>query len=1053
MVKRITALIAFLLIITGAYAQRNVTGKVTDANGEALAGATIQVKGTTKGSIADINGKFQISIDPTDKVLVVSYIGYLNQEVAIGDGNVYNVVLNEDLTSLNEVVVVGYGTQKKSLVTGSISKVDAEQLTINKPTRVEQALQGKTAGVVIQQQSGAPGGGFTVRVRGVGSNSSTDPLYIVDGVKTGGIDYLSPNDIESVEVLKDAASAAIYGAEGANGVVLITTKTGKGNGKGNSEITYNYYRGVQSVAHIAPVLNAKEYVSYMREAYTNDYTAGGPYGAVLSGDKLKKKVDASFPYSPDTIGSGTNWANEIFKTAPIEEHNIQFSGNTEKGWYNISSSYYNQDGIVGGSKSNYERYTFRINADHEVKPWFKVGTRMGYTHKKKHNLSENTEYGGVVSDALQLDPLTPVFFADTNALKAIVKKPENRALALHDENGNYYGISKLVSNEVRNPVAQVANTHDVYSEDKIVGSIFAELKPIENLTLHSQVGLDLAYGTNESWTPTSYYNLNTITTMSSMNQGINRYNKVSFENYASYDFTIADDHAFSVMAGFSSENYHHNYLGGTRYKMLQENEDFNVLSSALIDSTQAASGNKDQTRMASTFGRIGYNFKEKYMFQAQIRRDGTSRLKTGYNYGIFPSFSAGWVITKEDFWPVEQINNLKLRASWGQNGSLQGLNGNFQYVSTISYNAGYSDASGSVLNGAYPAYISNAKLRWETSQQTDIGIDLGLFNNQITATLDYYDKRTIDQLGQDATVPDYSGNTAPYVNSGEVSNKGLEMELGYRKSSGEFHYGVTMNAARLKNEVVSYGKNLFIKDVNFGTSGNCKGYTAGYPAWFIYGYKTAGIFQNQSEVDAYVNDKGEKYQTSAVPGDVKFVDVNKDGKINDDDKTMIGNPYPKWTYGLSFDCDYKGFDFNMFWQGVEGNDILNATYRADLKNTNKPAAFWTERWTGEGTSNKYPRASYTNKNENYKISDLFVEDGSYLRLKSVTLGYTIPQRLTQKLLINKFRVYVSGQNLITFTKYTGTDPEVGGTGASSIGIDKGLYPQARVMMAGVNITF
>jgi TonB-linked SusC/RagA family outer membrane protein len=1065
MIKRLTLLLGFLVVCMGAFAQsRTITGKVTDANGEPLPGATVLWKSTKIGTVTDLNGAYQIKVEGNDAVLQVSYVGYTQKEISVGSASTADVVLEEDMTTLTEVVVVGYGTQKKSLVTGSISKVDAEQLTLNKPSTVNQALQGKTAGVVVQQTSGAPGGGFTVRVRGVGSNAGTDPLYIVDGVRTGGIDYLSPTDIESIEVLKDAASAAIYGAEGANGVVLITTKSGKNLAKGDGEITYSYYRGVQSAVNLPKVLNAHDYVSYLREALATEYTAGGTYGKATPEANLQKKINGIVPFSPDTIGNGTNWADEVFKTAPVEEHNLQFSGNSEKGWYNISTSIFNQDGIVGGSKSNFKRYTFRVNADQNVKEWFKVGTRVGYTHKQKNSLSENNEFGGVVADVLQLDPLTPVFFNDTNELKQVVKSAANRALALKDDQGRYYGISRMVANEVRNPLAQINNTHDKYTEDKLVGSAFAEFTPIKDLTIRSQVGFDMAYGTNESWTPTSYYNLSTITPMSSMYQGDNRWTKISFENYATYTKTFGK-HNVSGMIGISNEDYSHSFMGGTRYKMLLENDDFNILSSALIDSTQVANGNKDHSRLASTFGRLSYNYDEKYMIQGQLRQDGSSRLGKGNKFHSFPSVSLGWVVSREAFWNVPFINMLKARASWGQNGSISSLRGNFGYVSLIGYGAGYADGTGSVLNGALPDGLSNPDYVWETSQQTDFGIDLGMLDNRITFTADYFDKRTIDQLVQDATVADYVGNTAPMVNSGEVSNKGVEFEISYRETKGEFKYNVSFNGSYLKNNVESFGKDQSITDVNFGTAGACKKYEQGQPAWYLYGYKTDGIFQNATQIANYKNEKGELLQPNAIPGDIIFKDVAgidasgkrvmiPDGKIDETDKTNIGNPFPEMTMGLSVGCDYKGFDFNMFWQAVTGNDIINATYRADLKNINKPEYFYSERWTGEGSTNTAPRASYQDKNSNFRISDFFVEDGSYLRLKNVTLGYTLPNSLTSKVLIKKLRIYVSGQNLLTFTKYRGMDPEVGGTtGASGIGVDKGLYPQSKVIMGGVSITF
>lgn len=1080
---------AFLLLLLFCMVQlnaqeRSVTGKITGEDGIGLPGATVQIKGTSRGLISDLDGNYAIKVPATQNTLVFSYIGFMTKEVEIENNTVINVVLVEDVQRLDQVLVVGYGVQKKSLVTGAISKLDEKEITSVKVARIDQALQGKTSGVYVAQTSGSPGSPMSIKIRGNSSNGKNDPLFIVDGIKTTGIDFLSPSDIESIEVLKDAASAAIYGSEGGNGVVIISTKKAK---KGASEINYNYYHGIQTVSNYVEMMNGTDYIDYEFQAFVLE----------SGGDPESPRVTAKLPYYDawHAANANTNWMEQILSPAPVDEHNISFASSSEKGQMYLSATHYSQDGIIGGDKNNFTRYTFNLNADTDLRDWLKVGSRVTYSRSKKNNLNESNEFGGIISNAMFFDPTVPVYYNDLSELPSNLQPNPNdagatqrfNALVKNDE-GQYYHLSDKTVGEANNPLAQIHNTHNTTTIDKMLGDVHAQLQLGDHLRFNAKLSLDYSLTYNNIFTPKYYYNeeqnrSNDTTDVTLRNTFVRQY-KYAYENYATYNNSFGD-HSIEVLAGFSYENYMPYYLDVTSYNVPHNNVKFaylyNTLNQLPGNIPQISGGlgtinvndpagaqiiNNYAEIQNSYFGRLVYNYKEKYMAQANVRRDGSSMFAPQQRFGVFPSFSLGWNISREDFFAnnIPFINSMKIRYSWGQNGNKQVLSP-FQYTSLIvTSNIYYPDVNNNLSSGAVPDNPGNPLLHWETSQQSNLGIEMLLLNNKLGVNIDLFDKRTKDQLSMNALVPLYLGfNNIPFVNSGEVQNKGLELDLSFRDSDHAFKYAVSMNASYLKNEVLSYGtEGTFMDGIRIGINDAVTRYEAGYPVYYFRGYNALGIFQNQDEINAYLNEAGKPIMGNAIPGDVKYEDLNGDGVITGSDAlSYLGKPMPDWTFGANFSFEYKGFDFSAFLQGVTGNQLFFAVMRTDRLMFNKPAYYYNERWTGEGTSNTIPRASaalgrYGNSTGNFNWSNINVFDGDYLRLKSLTLGYTLPSQLTGKIGISKLRLYVAATNLFTLTKYPGTDPEIGQVVASdpsTYGVDRGLYPASRVLTTGINVTF
>lgn len=1012
--KIIVLLVCFFIASSQILYGQTISGTVSDANTlEPLIGVNIILDGTSTGTTTDMDGRFTLNVPSLDGVLIFRYIGYITQEVQIAGRTNINVRLAEQIISGQELVVVAYGLQQRSLVTGAISRIEARQIEQSASLRVEQALQGRTAGVIVMQNSGQPGSSATVRIRGIGTTGNADPLYIVDGMPVVNIDFLSPNDIASIEVLKDASATAIYGARGANGVVMVTTKSGR---TGPIRVSYSGYTGFQNPWKQVDLLNAPEYMMIMNESYAND--------------------DRVIPF-PDIdertalIGSGTNWQDEIFFfNAPVSNHSISLSGGSENSSYSTSFSMRQQDGIVAQGKSNYERYTFRLNSDHRAGR-LTYGSRLNYSSKTTRGINPNEEFGGILSRAVNIDPVTPVF----------------------DDEGNF-AQSPYASQEVVNPVAAIDIINGQFNEDRVVGGVFGQFAITDKISVRSSFDIDMTYGRNRSFIPE--YNLggNIINATTIAFQEQFRLFTWQTSHVLRYDDRIGN-HQFSVLGGFELLDRRNEFLGGTRASLSMPSFEFAWLSTGTDFDSMTNYGGSGVESIASYFTRLNYNYRERYMFEGVFRLDGSSKFGPANRWATFPAFSAGWVISNEDFMSdYDFISLLKLRGGWGQNGSDN--IGQFNYTPLITTHAGYAfGMTPSMVTGAYPVRIANTSLRWETSEQFNVGIETAFLDYKYYFNFDYYIKDT-NGLLLSAPIPQFIGNAAPVINGGSVRNTGFEIETGFRIIRGNWNYDLGITGTYNKNEVTAINNEegrLFGANVSTSMN-NVAMAQVGFPIAFFWGFQTAGIFQNMDEVLNYVNEDGELIQPNARPGDLIFVDTNGDGIINDEDRVMIGNPYPDFTLGLNFNLGWKNFDLNMFWYGAFGQDIFTGgTRRHDLNMPNWNRSV-LDRWTEENPSTSHPRVTINDPNGNFsRPSDFFIEDGSYIRLRNIALGYTLPNNLVNMIGARRLRFYVAAQNLITITKYSGFDPEIGSNWALDVGIDRNIYPQARTYTFGLNLDF
>ena len=1038
---------------------------VSGTDNEPLPGVNVVMKGnTTLGTITDIDGNFILSV-PKDATLSISYIGFKSQDVAVNGKNELKIILVEDSEALDEVVVVGYGVQKKSVVTASIAKVSSEDLMNKTPVRMDNALKGLAAGVDVTSASGQPGDAPRVRIRGIGTINNSNPLYIVDGMPIeGGLDFVNPNDIESIEVLKDAASGAIYGARAANGVILVTTKKGK---EGKASINYNFSYGWQSAWKHRDVTSATDYAILQNEKYINGGQApiyADPYNLTdANGNAI--------------TGFGTDWQELVFNdNAPVINHDISISGASEKVNYYLSLGYFSQEGIVGGNhgQSNYDRLTLRSNTSYNLIDASKersflnkldLNINLSYMRTHSTGVATNSEWGSILGSALYLSPiLTPTLKGQ--AAEDMINYYKDYELP-RDENGDPYTVPGYGGSygEINNPLAMMTLNPTKNWSHKFVPKFSFDLQLWDNLKYHFSYSADMSFWGNEGATTTKYYlsgNNNASHTSASAFKAQNVTWQI--ENTLTYDKTI-DKHSFGIVLGQSALKYKGDQLGGDRWNLVNPNKPSIDYATGDISYSTDANGNVTATpefgvyggpytqhTMSSMFARLSYNYDERYMFQATVRRDGSSRFGPNNKYGIFPSFSAGWNITNEAFMENTRdwLSNLKLRFSWGKNGNDNIADFGYTSLTAMGNNVLFGKNAIKYF-GSKANRLQNPDLKWEESEQTDIGIDMGFFGNALTFSADYYIKRTNGMIIE-MPIPSYVGETKPLGNVGDMENSGVEFELGYKWNISDAKFAIKGNATYLKNTLKNLGNETGYMDLDgvHGYTGGGTRASNGEPFPYFFGYKTAGVFQNMEEVRNYVDKNGNMIMPNAVPGDTRFVDVNGDGQITADDRTKIGNGTPDWTFGLNLNADWKGFDFNIFFQGVAGSDVFDGTFRNDVSSGNYPS--WVlGRWTGEGTSNKYPRLAVGN-DTNWMVSDLYVCDGSYLRLKNITLGYTLPQQLTRKLTIERLRVYVQAENLVTWTKYWGFDPEISSS-ATSLGIDRGVYPQARTFTIGANISF
>ena len=1039
----------------------NVTikGVVSSAvDGEVLIGVNVIQKGTSNGTITNFDGEYVLTV-PAGSEIEFSYIGYLNHTVQVVAGkSEYSVSLREDTQSLDEVVVVGYGVQKKKLVTGATVQVSGDNIQKMSTTSAFTALQGQTPGVNITQSSGQPGEGFKVNIRGLGTIGKSEPLYVIDGVSGGDINNLNPADIESIDVLKDAASAAIYGARAANGVILVTTKQGKA---GKVSLSYDGYVGIQNVYKMPSLLNAREYMTIMDERRFNEGNSGYDWANLLPGYLYEGIQNGTW--------NGTNWLKEIRnKNAITQNHAINLMGGSDASKFSMGFSYTGQEGILGKpAASEWDRYTARINSEHvllkgEGYNIVTIGENLLYNYRERQGIAVGNIYWNDVHNMLVANPLLPVY----------------------DSNGNYYDQNDkekegwLYDGATANPIADMmysSRGQNISKSHSLRANAYIEIQPIRDLKFKSVFGYNASASSYRSYAQPHKLSTTTQRQYDEVTQNAGSGYDISWENTLSYSFNIKE-HAIDAMIGQSILKWGMGdeleamgkksiFVGDFNYAWLT-----NTKPTELSDVALRYGRPWDEGALASFFGRANYNYKETYMASFSLRADGSSNFARGNRWGYFPAVSAGWVITNEEF--MEPVQNwmdfFKIRASWGQNGNAD--IDNFQYLATIAFddaNAYYfGENKNSQTPGGYADILPNSDVTWETSEQLNIGFDSRFLNGRLGVVFDWYKKSTKDWLVRAPTLASY-GTGAPYINGGDVENKGVELAFSWNDRVGDFTYGVNLNFDHGKNEVtriIANSEGIIHGENNVLSQGTTEMYRAqvGFPISYFYGYKTEGVYQNQAQIDERIA-AGKGVLPNAQPGDLIFADIEKDGVIDEKDKTMIGNPHPDLTVGLGLNLGYKGFDLSLTARGVFGQQIAKS-YRsfADSPLQNYTTEIF-KRWHGEGTSNKYPRLT-SGSHTNYQyVSDIWIEDGDFVRLQNITLGYDF-KKLFPNMPLGQARLYVSAQNLFTITGYSGMDPEIGYGGDTDSrtsenhgrwarGIDLGFYPSARTYLVGVNLKF
>lgn len=996
----------FFFVCAGAQS-RDISGVVQDNSGFPIPGVNVLVKNTTKGAVTDFDGNFKITNVEIGSTISFSYVGYITKEIIFNDNSNLTIQLDEDVAKLDEVVVIGYGTQTKKEITGAVSVVGAETIEALKPTRIEQALQGQVAGVNISTNSGSPGAGSTISIRGVSTNGDSRPLILVDGNVIEDLSVVNPSDIESINVLKDA-TAGIYGVRAANGVILIKTKTGRKSMP--LSIEYNAYTGFQQTTRKIPVLNATEYGVLVNEAYA----AGG----------------STPPYSDlTTLGIGTDWQDKVFQNAPIQNHNIAFKGGGKKSTYSYSGSFLTQDGIVGGNKSNFTRFTNSLNYSLDFLENFKLTSGVILTRTNKLNLSENA-LGSVLFNALNMAP----------------------NLTVYDENGDFT-IAEGLGNEVINPIAQTSDTHNRGKVLRFSGNAGLSYNFLKHFTAQSNIQFNYSEVTSKIFSPIVNYGSGKVFNKdrSEVFEGLNFYRDYTFDAFIKYENNINDIHNINVLLGTSIFKTTGEFTGFRGFDIKENNVAYASIANASdVENINRALGRNPifDSRLLSYFTRLQYDFKGKYLFSAVLRRDGSTSFGPQNKFGFFPSGSVGWIASDEDFLKDNKVFDfLKFRASYGILGNDR--IGAFGFVSLLNGEGTYV-FNDNLVFGLAAGRVANPEIKWEKQKTLDVGVDMKFLNNKIDVTADYFKRRTEDLL----VSPEVSGiigssapgSSSPIVNAGVVENKGFEFAIGYSESFNEnLKFSVRYNITTIKNNVVSVSsEGGFLTGGSFGVGQDPPSrMEAGFPIGYFRGYKTNGVFQNQSEVEDYP-----VINSVVQAGDLRFVDINDDGVIDDDDKTDIGNPLPDATMGLNFSIDYKNFDFSAYAFASVGNEIVR-NYERNQNLTNRPAYF-LNRWTGEGSTNSDPRVS-TGANSNGLFSDYFVEDGSFVRLQNVQLGYTFPNKEESK--ISKFRIYISASNLFTLTEYRGYDPTASTGAPIGGGIDQGFYPSPKTFLMGVNLKF
>lgn len=989
--RMMVCLIGMLLPMCMFVQQITVQGVVKDQTGETVIGASVMEKGTTNGTITGIDGDFSLNMSPNG-TLVVSFVGYKTQEVQVKGQKQLQVVLSEDAEMLDEVVVIGYGTMKKSDLTGAVSSIGNKDIKDSPVSNLGQAIQGKISGVQIVD-AGKPGDNVSIKIRGLGSINNCDPLVVIDGVPTDlGLSSLNMADVERLDVLKDASATAIYGSRGANGVVMITTKRGT-EGKGKLAVSANY--SFQNATNVPSLLNAAQYAELSNDMMVNSGRNPNPEWA-----------------NPSELGAGTDWMDELLRTGVMQNYTVSYSGGNEKSHYYVSGGFLDQSGIV--KSVNYRRFTFQSNSDAQVLKWLKFSNNITFSADTKKSGSYN------IGDALKALPIYPV-------------KNEDGSWSGPDGNSEWYGST-------RNPIGPTELNKSQTDGYNFLANLTAELTFTKWLKFKSTFGYDAKFWFIDNFTP-KYNWKPTPTEETSRYKSDNKSFTYLWDNYFLFDHTFAEKHRVGLMAGMSAQWNTNDYLNAQKNVFMFDN----VHEMDNGEEMYAIGGNETEWALLSYMARVNYSYEDRYLLTATIRRDGSSRFGKKHRWGTFPSVSVAWRASQEKWFPKnDYINDLKVRAGYGVTGS-QASVGNYSYLASYNtsvYPFGISSGNQTAL---VSSTLANPYIHWEEVAQTNIGFDASLFNSRVMFSFDAYLKETRDMLVK-ASIPITSGfedTTTTYTNAGKVRNQGIEMSLHTINLTGELGWETNLTATYNKNKIKDLNSDVpyYINQIN---NSYVTMLAKDYPINVFYGYVTDGIFQNQSEVNTHA------VQPGAEPGDIRFRDLNNDGVINDSDRTVIGNPNPSWLFSMNNSLSYKGFELSVFLQGIAGNKIYNAN---NIDNTGMAAAYnqttdVLKRWQGEGTSNSMPRAVFGDPNQNTRVSDRFVENGSYLRLKNITLSYTFPKQWLQKTQIENARLSLSCENVATITGYSGFDPEVGING-----IDQNRYPISRTFSLGLNFNF
>ena len=1004
-------LVNFLLVLNAAEVladgsavqqSRTVQGKVTDVESNLpIPGASILIKGTLLGTQTDGDGNFAIEVPGEQAILVITSIGYQPQEIAVSGRTIIDVSLNEDITTLGEVVVVGYGTQERKDITGSVASIKPEQLMSLPVVTVSDALQGRAAGLQVMT-SGTPGADARMVIRGLGSINGTDPLIVIDGFPTqSGLNTINPNDVENIEILKDASATAIYGSRAANGVVIITTKRGNKNSSG---FNIDFFTAFQQPTNVTEMLNASQFAQLNNEMMAAN---GQPVNPAYA--------------DPSSLGTNTDWLDAMIRTAPKTSLSVSYSGGSDKSTYHVSGNVVDHEGII--INTGYKRYSLQFNGDHQVLDRIKFGHNILLNHDIKTSGNYN------VRDAMAMVPVQPVYDSDGR---------------YSDPMGNplWYG-------GMNNPVGQALIPENTTKGYNLIGSMFGEVEIIDDLKFRSSAGLQANFWDNKNWNP-KYDWHPTPQTQTYLGVSHNKSLTWLWDNTITYYKSFNNVHDLTVLAGTSAQENTFSYVSAVRQGFASDlTKEINAGSRDNLDN----GGTTNEWSLFSYFGRINYGFDDRYLFTATVRRDGSSRFGPNNRFGTFPSFSAAWRLSEEGFFQNSGLNfldDVKIRAGYGETGSQE--IGSYQFASALV--TGQYNFNGQLVESVYPLAMANPAIQWEAVKQSNIGVDLGMLNNRINVTIEGFVKNT-DNMLVNAAIPistGYNPNFRPAVNAGKMQNRGIELTINTKNTNKQLTWNTDFNITFLQNKIISLNDTVPIMRGGIGLNHNVARLQQGHPINAFFGHVTNGLFQTQAEVDVYaVQTGGSDIYNRTSAGDIRFLDLNNDGVINDDDRTFIGNPNPKFILAMNNTFAYKNFDLAVYVQGEYDKDIFNANliWQESMGTVQNQTARVLERWVGEGTATSMPRAVFGDPNKNARPSNRFVEDGSYLRIKNVTLGYTLPVSISERVALKRARVYVSGQNLLTFTNYSGNDPEFD----NPTGIDLSVYPQSRTISVGANLTF